>query len=193
LIEEARQHEIASLPPMPIARDLLDSLDTDGGHNTIRSRMLECVDDNDRARCALTLLLQSTDSCAGYLYGVRDGRATLLAALPSDHSDAGLTAWIDQRLQVEVESEGTVTASLEGDSVDVSERYRDSEGRSLEPVFLLARDDDTMKIAAVLALHVSSGPRTVIDRDLLADIARELLDRGDVTGLSVEQEPLTRS
>jgi hypothetical protein len=192
LIDEGRQHEMASLPPTPIMRDLLDSLDTEGGHDTIRSRMLECVDDHDRARCALTLLLQNTDSCAGYLYGVCDGQAKLLAALPSDQSDPGLTDWIDQRLRMEVQSDATATGSLDGESDDVSERYRDAEGRSLEPVFLLARDDEAMKIAAVLALHVSSGPRTMIDRDLLAEIAKELLDRGDVTGVSVEQEPQTR-
>lgn len=194
LLEEARQHRIGSLRPAPEAEDPLDTFDTQPAYETIRSRMVECIDGKDRARCALTLLLERTESCAGQLYGVREGHSRLLAALPEVPADERLAAWIDQRLQAELESGETVTCELENECAgsEAPERYVDHDGQAFEAVFLLANDPGSTRIAAVLALPVSPGPRTILDRDLLAEIAQELLEFGDVTGVSVMQEARTQ-
>jgi tetratricopeptide (TPR) repeat protein len=71
LIEEASQREVAAGESSADVQDLLQSPAVDHTeYNTVHSRMFECVDGGDRARCALTLLLQSTESAFGLLYGV---------------------------------------------------------------------------------------------------------------------------
>ena len=64
-------------------------------------------------------------------------------------------------------------------------RYADIEGRTFEPVFLVSRRDQQHRVAAVLAVQVPSGPRTVPAKELLAEIADQLLDHGDVTGIEI--------
>jgi hypothetical protein len=155
---------------------------SESSQNSVHSRILECVDESDRARCALTLLLQSTESASGYLYGVRDGRAQLLAALPDTLAADGVIEWAQQCLEREVGARGPATTLGSADPV----RYTDSEGRLLEPVFLFATQSQGIQIAALLALHVPPGGHPP-PRQLLEEIADELVLHGDVTGLELEE------
>src|SRR4249919_3318533 len=68
--------------------DELSSEVSQSEYQTVVSRMRECSDAGDRARCALTILLQHVESFAGYLYGVSKDGATLLAGLPDATPDA---------------------------------------------------------------------------------------------------------
>jgi hypothetical protein len=189
LVEEARQHEIGGDEPIPEIKEILAPAHSDTAYNTIHSRILECVDEEDRARCALTLLLQSTESGLGYLYGVRDGRAVLLAALPEPPADPDLTRWVDECLQAELNA-GAATAVEDEETDDtrseVAARYIDQDGREIEPIFLVATQKQARRIAGVLALHMAPGPRTLPTRPLLAELANELLEYGDVSGLGAD-------
>ena len=197
LLEDARQQDVGTLEPAVELRALLQLPAEETEYNTVHSRLVECVDDGDRARCALSLLLQSTESGAGLLFGVRDGRATLLAALPEGPDDPALARWVDECLSTGFAGDVTVTAhggDGDGDGptrTGEAVQYFDSEGRCLEPVFMIAGDSGPSRVAAVLVLHIAPGQRTVPSRMLLGELARELLEYGDVTGLTIE-EAVTR-
>jgi tetratricopeptide (TPR) repeat protein len=189
LMEEARQSEPhASLPPRSVT-DLLDVSQTETGFETIHSRMLECVDENDRARCALTILLQSSDSFAGYLFGVRDDELVPLAGLPEVEAEDGLVRWLDGCLKAEIESQASATATADGEDeehgFEPSMRYTDGDGRCFEPIFLVGKRADEERIAAVLAMQIAPGPRTVPSKELLVEIADQLFEHGDVTGTPI--------
>src|SRR5205085_6451448 len=65
---------------------------------SIHSRIAECIDAADRARCALTLLLEATYSVTGYLYEFgSDRRPRLIAALPDAPTDPGIERWVEQQ------------------------------------------------------------------------------------------------
>jgi tetratricopeptide (TPR) repeat protein len=193
LMEESRQGEPQpSLPPRA-AGDLLDGAQSETGFETIQSRMLECVDESDRARCALTILLQSSDSFAGYLFGVRESELVPLAGLPELGRDVedGLARWLRACLKAEIESQASATATADGEDEDQSMepamRYTDGDGRCFEPIFLVGKreGEDEARIAAVLAMQIAPGPRTVPPKELLAEIADQLFEHGDVTGVAV--------
>jgi hypothetical protein len=188
LVEDARQDDLTDVELPVEMRELLLSAEGADEYNTVHSRILECVDDADRARCALTLLLQSTESAAGYLFGVLAGRPTLLAALPELAADDRLMAWVEARLTLERELSGDVTGDqADDDRPSVSERFTESDGRTLEAVFLLGSVERETRIAAVLVLHVPPGPRILPPRPLMTEIAEELLGHGDVTGIQLDE------
>jgi tetratricopeptide (TPR) repeat protein len=181
LLDEARQRDVAPISLRPEILELISGAATDTDYETVESRMRECVDDNDRARCALTMLLQRMESFAGYLYGLKAGRLVLLAGLPERMPETGLDAWLDAGLQAELtaESEATATGEDEDSGSDTADSasYADADGRSFEALWLNARDASNQpRLAGVLAFHVAPGPRTLPDRNLLAHIAAQLLD-----------------
>jgi hypothetical protein len=165
--------------------------------------MLECVDEGDRARCALTLLLQSTDSNSGYLFGVRHGRVELIAGLPDLAPEPGLRAWVEQCVSRERDIGGDAIATADGDEPGAlsqsqsmqpaSARYVDATGMTFEPIFLIDRHVDRGKrIAAVLALPMPRGMRSIPDRELMSELASELLVRGDVSAVTADESVITR-
>jgi hypothetical protein len=187
LLEEARQkHGDAGELTAQVERLLDAPLESE--YDTVYGRILECVDAGDRARCALTMLLQSTDSCAGYLYGVRDNRVEVLAALPDIPAEPELDRWVEEHLQAELDAVITETASQEQEPESKQEpptRYTDQDGRHFEAVSLIGRHREQASIGAILALQVSARPRSLPSRELLGAIANQLLEYGDVQGARV--------
>jgi hypothetical protein len=135
------------------------------------------VDASDRARCALTILLQHLESFAGYLYGFHGDGVALLAGLPEGTPEPELDAWARRWTHAEL-------GALAG---EVPNRHVDREGRVFEAILLLESARDKDNVAAVLVLHVSEAQRVPYDKPLLACMASELLERGDVTGVVLEQ------
>jgi tRNA A-37 threonylcarbamoyl transferase component Bud32 len=196
LMEEARQRHVGPEPPPPEPSELLGQSQTETGFETIQSRLLECVDQNDRARCALTIILQSMDSFAGHLFGVNEhAELQPLASLPEVQPDEGLSRWLQASLELELESQVSATATADGEDEDedgdgephseIATRYTDLDGRTFEPIFLSARGQHDHRIAAVLALNVQPGPRSIPPKELLAEIASQLLEHGDVSGFVI--------
>jgi hypothetical protein len=147
---------------------------------TVHSRMLECVDEGDRARCALTLLLQQLDSFGGYLFGVDDGRHRLLAAVPEDELDPQLEHWFGRYLAEELAPDDAVRGRTR-----VPFRYVDSHGRAFEPLFLSKPEGLHHRLAAVLVYHASSERRRP-SRELQCELAEQLLEHGDVGGAELD-------
>ncbi|HKP59873.1 MAG TPA: protein kinase [Polyangiales bacterium] len=194
LLDDARLTEVGGpesiSPPRPDeAQRALDS-----EFATVHSRMLECVDEGDRARCALTILLQSLDSFAGYLFGVNDRSHVLLAALPEgDDMPEGLSRWFTAYLAQELQgddlppAEAAATSSKHRSNRRKAQfRFVDPRGRPYEPLFLSRPDGPNQKLAAVLVFHASSDTRRRLRRELQEEIAEQLLEHGDVTGTILE-------
>jgi hypothetical protein len=194
LLEEAKRNELEPAGTAPDIRELMEPEESSLSFSTIHSRMLECVDDTDRARCALTLLLQSTESSTGYLFGIKHGRVEVLAALPEGMPDERIRSWADLCVQKELAAQIDATVSGESDGPVVFEatpRFTDGDGRVLEPFYLIEPRSRGDRLAAVLAVPVPQGGRCIPDRDLLADLATELLAHGDVTGLIANGDAVT--
>jgi hypothetical protein len=156
---------------------------------TLHSRMLECVDQGDRARCALTMLLQGVDSFAGYLYGVNERDHVLLAALPEDEIDPALENWFAELLEAEREdgSEDDDSARFgqgqDSEGSRPSFRFVDAQKREFEPLYLTHHEDPQQRLAAVLVYHATRNAKRRPTRELQSELAEQLLEHGDVTGM----------
>jgi tetratricopeptide (TPR) repeat protein len=193
LMAAAQRHGLAE-KPLPEAERLAELMpQPESEYATLQSRIAECVGVSDRARCALTILLQSLDSFAGYLYGIDDGKVRALAGLPEGARDATMDAWAAETLAAELEAAhgGTMTATAEAtDGVDedglpivsASKGFVDQEGRCFEPLLLVSELSVPERAAALLLVQYPQGPRTLSSRVLLCEIADLLLEHGDVTG-----------
>jgi hypothetical protein len=190
LIATIRQRQHGVTEPSASPAEIHVASQTETGFETIQSRMLECVDRDDRGRCALTMLLQSIGSLAGHLYGIAEGRKLIaLAALPESPAEPALEAWLHECLRVEHESSQTsATATADGADEDaeprseVAARFTDELGRSFEPLFLAGGPQHAHRLAAVIALQVMPGPRSPLPKDLMSELADFLIDSGDVDG-----------
>jgi len=187
LVEEGRHHGVAPSEAVALIRDSTNPNAAESEYETIHSRIAECVDLPDRARCALTLLLQSTLGSIGYLYGTTQGRSLqLLAALP-DQPSPELDSWIQQYAREAFETDDDVTGSATGDTTgDAKElapmRFVDSDGRSFDAALLFDDTKDGRVLVAALVLQVDALAHSLPSNDLRTRIARELTLHGDVLG-----------
>ena len=195
LMEDARENRASSADgPSPVK--LLVADQTESEYDSIHSRIGECIDAEDRARCSLSLLLQSTDSCCGYLYGVWGRRVSVLAGLPEQPSDPAMARWVLQRVQAELDCGATETVSVDnppiGDSTqEPLSRFTDGDGRLFQVILLIAQHEREAIVAAALAVQISAGPRSMPSGELLAGIAGQLLEHCDVDGAALNMEPVT--
>jgi hypothetical protein len=178
----------ASIPP-PAEED-----------NTVVSRILECVDASDRARCALTMLLQSTDCHLGHLYGVSDDRLSALAGLPTVAAEPDIERWLTEWFIAQVidkaaDEVATVTAGPDDLSEDdrthtiddaesggIPLEYKDAEGHDYYPVLLVDEDSRERSVAAVLVLQAVERRRRRPPLQLLQNVANQLIVHKDITG-----------
>ncbi|HKU36672.1 MAG TPA: hypothetical protein VJR89_00960, partial [Polyangiales bacterium] len=176
----------------------------DAEYETVHSRINECIDARDRARCALTLLLQQAERFTGYLFGASEaGQLSLLAALPEEPSSelvAWTSAWYRAELSASGASQQTSEASSEerraagsgSDAVSVPFRFRDREGRVFEALLLAAPRDRALLAAGVLVLE-REGPRQRTDKRLLRQIAALMLAHGDCSGVVMDDHSLVET
>jgi Protein kinase domain/AAA ATPase domain len=195
LLDEGRQTDTGGPESISPPRTDHGQRVLDSEFATVHSRMLECVDPTDRARCALTILLQTLDSFAGYLFGVNDRAPVLLAALPEEDVPADLKRWFDQYLSQELSPDSMLPpppprAAPSGKSRSnrrgVGFRFVDSRGQAFEPIFLMKPEGANQRLAAVLVFHAASDTRRRPSRELQQEIAEQLLEHGDVVGSVLE-------
>ena len=187
LLEDARPIlEGGSSAPLP---DLgsVTVMGTDTEYATIHSRMRECADPGDRARCALTILLQHVESFGGHLYGANEGGLQLLASLPDLGPEAGLDRWLQRWAINELGTGPRPNEERVSLPPPRNQRYVDREGRIFVPLPLFGSGEHgNERIAAVLVIHQEHEPPHY-DRMLLSRMAAELLEHGDVAGVTLEQ------
>jgi hypothetical protein len=196
LIEQARELGMyASDAALPLPPSILPVEITE--YDTIHSRIVECIDAADRARCSLTLLLQSTPSCTGYLYGTQPDRTLkLLASLPDAPTDPGLGSWIERCAngwtdrsdldEVTVSESASGEETLSSDVGTVEEisaaHYVDPDYRPYTALPLWDSRGAARTLIGVFVLEVRPSERVNLPPALVAAIARELLDHGDAYG-----------
>ncbi|HKP60242.1 MAG TPA: serine/threonine-protein kinase [Polyangiales bacterium] len=186
LVDEGRQGGILPTEVASTLRHSFRPSTVESEYETIHSRIAECVDLPDRARCALTLLLQNTMSSSGYLYGMSDDRSLqLLASLP-DPPAGDLDQWITQyardTLDEEESATGSASSSVTGSARLAPLRYVDTEGRWFEAALLFDEGERGRVLVAALVLQVDATHRTMPAPELRNRIARELLGHGDALG-----------
>lgn len=125
LMDEARGCDLApaEAASFELAMRVAPEAPEQDQNNTIVSRILECVDASDRARCALTMLLQSTDSYLGHLYGVQGDRLVALAGLPTIEAEPDLEQWLWSWLSAERELAAHPTISTGTSGLGDEDKY----------------------------------------------------------------------
>jgi len=207
LLEDARQCELGppSHGPMPIVLSL-QPLAFDPETESLRGKILECTDASDRARCALTMLLQSTESYLGYLYGVDASGLVPLAGLPETKAEPELEGWLAGWVLMEKERSldgvtvGTVTYSSAPPNVDGSTRtldgdssrpgamiYTDDDGRRFIASPLVAMQGSTRILVAMLAVQITGAHLPNPPVALCGQLAKLLLEHGDVKGVELAE------
>jgi hypothetical protein len=206
LLDEARQRGLVANEAADAIRQSLQPPAADSEYDTLHSRMAECVDRADRARCALTLLMQDSVSNLGYLYGCgAQHDLTLLAALPDPPTSPDVADWVERYVRAWVaarasrETSATASADMDTRAQDsgtqsqsasttqsgaalgesrASSTYVDADGKHLQALLLV--DAQTNRLAAVLVLEIIPRRPVGIAQVRVAAIARQLLEHDDV-------------
>jgi hypothetical protein len=206
LVEEARQSELVQVESSTFENvlSLVPSAAEREDDSTI-SRMLECVDTADRARCALTMLLQSTHGYFGHLYGLRGERLVALAGIPNSEAEPDLERWLNDWFAAEREriahvgamttAENEVTQNVEAPQTEISTLsggahestsvFTNTEGQRFSAMMLKVDHATHSTIAGVLLLNVESFQHRRPSAGLLSKIAKQLLAQGDTQGITL--------
>ena len=188
-MEDARRGSLGPISSAPQMLELASVSDTHTEYAMVRGRMLECTDRADRARCALSMLLQSCDSFTGHLYALGSAGCELRAVLPEGAPSPELTGWLDARLQLELELTAgglTTTETVSTGSQDASvPQFLELDGARYEALFLLGTINGRSRFAAGLVVQVPKMLRKRPAPELLRHLASQLLELGDVEGIEV--------
>ncbi len=183
--------------------------------DTLHSRFEECLDRTDRARCAITSLLEDAFSNRGYLYGIGEtGTVHLLAALPDPPNDPGISLWMERCVralleparELEAASDELCTqtedATAELHTQTLSEErtltggvqeytdpfeYTDLDGSVLEALPIGSGVRPSEGVVAFLVVETAAGRRVRIRPTLAAAVASQLLEHGDATVLRMRE------
>jgi hypothetical protein len=207
MLEDTLPPSAAGIPADHAPLLILQSSLVEPETNTVRGRLFECHDRSDRARCALTLLLQSSDSVQGYLYAVDESGVTPLAGLPEQSADGELETWLADWVRAESTShehddamatvshrplalqEGATShVETETDTetpIEVVRRYTDGSGAHFEAVLLVGDHGEERRIAAVLAMRLQRGGQRRPPLQLLSEIAGAMLEQCDAVGIAL--------
>jgi hypothetical protein len=183
LLQQARSegwvHSEPPAPPVAAASDQ-NSQELEG---TQFSRMAECLNASERARCALLILLEHSGAPEGHLYAFVEGRLTRLASVSETEPAPGLGELLERYVAAELTIAEITATSSDGDE-EVLATDPDPLLRLYQPVLLAALRDGERTIAAVAALARTDGydppPASV-----LSVLAVSLLDHQDVDATTV--------
>ena len=144
----------------------------------------------DRARRALTLVLEATGAVAGFLYGVRAAELDALASqVPDQSAVSDVEAMLRQCLAAHADQDHTVLLLGEHDRAAIGSVsvVSDAFGLRYYPFVLASAADGGRKpmIAALLALAFPDGRCGALAPEIAAAVGAELLAHRDVTGLTV--------
>lgn len=212
LFDEAREHR---MPPSEEASRLAQSFKPAapaGRQESVQSRIAECLDEADRARCILTLLLQHLWADAGSLYVVGASQTLqLVATLPDAPGDPEVAEWVGRyarssQRRIETKDEAstandsfglpdtrpetasctdsvTASGSLVDEAAQDEHLYVDHHGRQLEALPLFEHPDRREGLAAVLVLESQPGRTLFVSQHMSASVVRELVEYGDAIAL----------
>lgn len=168
--EQAARPQLEQRPP--------SAEDGDAHHATEWSLMAECISSEERAHCALNVVLEQFGSSEGHLYGLVGGRLTHLASRPHAPNDQSLREFLEYKVQVELAAEDTT-----GGSDCCVPEGNEGLHRRYQSVVLSALRDGEPLVAAIAAIS-RDGHGQPTDSSVLAVLAESLLEYDDVDPLT---------
>jgi hypothetical protein len=151
---------------------------------TVSETLRGAADGKERAARALALLCERHDAVSGRLYAVSDGGLTEVAATRSEPLPSGLTEFLSDYLEGELQVDDMETADISETALHSprSSSFIDSNGVGHRAMLLVATANGNPRYVAIAALVC--GGTEVLDSSLGAAIAMRLLSAGDATGVS---------
>ena len=157
------------------------------GLSSIHSRLLECSDGAARAHCVLVILAEQVEVEQAFLFGMRAGRLTLLAALPDVPAPDGLQAAAERCFNGEIVRPSLRPVAPEREVADPITAVRvplahliESDATRLYPVLLATRQSGEEVIAGVAALAISDLMFKAPPQELVESLASAFLEHDDV-------------
>jgi hypothetical protein len=156
--------------------------------NSVAIRLAACQNASERAQEVLVALMEHSGAEAGYLYGLRQGRATCSAALPSDIAvPSSVEAFVERYVREHLDDSEEETKSLfEGETrvdEDVVSPNIETEAGTMFPIPLMSSKEGAPVLAAVAVLRLARESRPP-NQGLLDALARSLIAHGDVDASS---------
>jgi hypothetical protein len=182
LREDARRAEIGAkvdFSPVETSPFALRS----AASSTASKRLIECVNAQERARCALLLLLEETATDGGFLFGIRQGALEPIAAVPAGKPPEGLRESLEVILKAEFDATSVLDPELlkAGDSPYFHQPVMDL---GFEPVIIFARRETDVIIAGVAAIARTPEWRGPIQAQTLQVVGDVLVENADVDPLT---------
>lgn len=148
---------------------------------SVSMRLVACKDLEERAHCALAILLEHSGASAGYFYFLRQGRAERAAAIPSDIVvPAELDVFLDEYLRDGSEVSDVTKSLFEGETLAEEEPAKiETDSGILLPVPLGTYRSGEPVVVAVAVLKLAAGAIPVKEGTVEA-LARWLLDHGGI-------------
>jgi len=170
---------------LPAAGPSSDPPAFDSAQGTVISRMAECVDASERARCALTVLLEHGCAAEGHLFGWIDGRLTHLSSITATPRSQAFLSRLEAFLESELEAiETTAPGGSPHSTLPPGGDALDAELARFRVVPLYGQRDGEPVVAAVGALYSGQRPPPLPSSTLLAALADSLLEHDDVDAVT---------
>jgi eukaryotic-like serine/threonine-protein kinase len=166
----------------------------------LRDRFGECIDQADRAHCALSFVLAQAERASGLLFAVTEPALELLGGIPDDKPAPELRAWVQawfEQQSTHPPQDQLITETMESVSESVSEseavtaqggsgpiddprakraRMVTGDGREFEPILLASQQVPV----GVMMLELGRGSRTMPTRSVLDEVVTLLTEYGDL-------------
>jgi hypothetical protein len=200
----------AAVAPAPAAGDAPHTSNT--ALSSVYSRLLECPDQDSRARCVLAILAEHAQAERAYLHAEREGRLSLVCGMPDEPPPDALDGALERYLEREIEQDratimqqsagapaldvftsssqtfdtGIATGNLErSTATPIAALLAHRSGLRMYPVLLETQGGGERVIAGIATLASRSESFVAPSRTLLATLAAALLENDDV-------DPVTR-
>jgi hypothetical protein len=152
----------------------------------LHERLTGATTTQERAQCALELLLEAAEAVGGHLFGIRDAKLELLASRsappPSPQLEAALASYLrEQRTErATVALEDMPASQPSSSGLDALH----ADDRRFQPILLASGAGEHTIAAGIAVLTYPEGRPRKIPLEIAAAISASLIASHDVTGVS---------
>jgi tetratricopeptide (TPR) repeat protein len=149
---------------------------------TLKARLDHCIDRTERARLALSLVLQACDAKGGHLFGVRQGTLEHLGSFPERDAPETLQPALAELLEQERQGDGATVVVDEPAAHSSAENspYSRIAELGFNAQVLLANRSGEPAIVGIVVVEQEPGQTTYVPAQVAEGIAEVLAEQGDV-------------
>jgi hypothetical protein len=149
---------------------------------TLKARLDHCIDRTERARLALSLVLQACDANRGHLFGVRQGTLQHLGSFPEPDAPPTLQPVLAELLEQERGGDGATVIADEpaADSSAPDSPYSRVAELGFNAQVLLANRTGEPAIVGIVVVEQEPGKTTYVPAQVAEGVADALAEQGDV-------------